>query len=75
MLFFAMINVMCIILLMWGWVNDHQIEALRGVAKMFEGDHVVKKIALAPATNEEDIDDGIDGGGGIEDIEDIKKIN
>ncbi len=67
LLFFAMINVVCILLLVWADNDHHQIEALRGVAKMFEGDHVVKKIALAP-TNEEDIED-------IEDIEDLKKTN
>ena len=50
-MFFAAINFICIILLVW---EQH---TLRAVAKMFEGDNVVKPLVLEPFKGQYKVED------------------
>jgi len=61
---FALVNILCIFMLVTQFVWDVQTEnqkaSLRGVGKMFDGDSVVTPIRLYPYPGDKD-DDGDDG--------------
>lgn len=61
---FALVNIMCIFMLVtqfvWDVQTENQKESLRGVGKMFDGDSVVTPIRLYPYPGDHDSDSDSD---------------